>query len=171
MQIRFATDDDLPVLLALHNHAVKYLTAAWTETIDTLEDRKAWLDGRRLAGLPVVVATNDKGIVLGFGSFGPFRPREGYRFTAEHTIYVNPSAQRQGVGCALLRHLILLAREAGYHALVGGIDGENTASVALHEKCGFQISGQLPQVGTKFGRWLDLILVTLVLNTDDPARN
>ncbi|WP_289035382.1 GNAT family N-acetyltransferase [uncultured Roseibium sp.] len=167
MLLRHAVPEDLPGLLDIHNHAVRNLTAAWTDEVDTLEDRKNWLDKRRSDGEPVFVSVDEQGQVLGYGYYGSFRTRSGYRHTVEHSIYVAEGAQGKGVGSALLTRLIEEARQAGYHVLVGAVDGENKGSLAFHEKHGFETSVRLPQVGTKFGRWLDLFLVTLVL--DDNA--
>ncbi|MBS8262436.1 N-acetyltransferase [Roseibium polysiphoniae] len=167
MQLRQALPEDLPALLEIHNHAVRNLTAAWTDQQDTLEDRRRWLEERERDGLPVFVALDGQMQVLGYGSFGTFRARPGYRHTAEHTIYVAEGAQGKGVGSALLKRLIERARRDGFHVLVGAVDGENKGSLAFHQKHGFETSACLPQVGTKFGRWLDLYFVTLVL--DDRA--
>ncbi|POF34385.1 GNAT family N-acetyltransferase [Roseibium marinum] len=169
MNVRDAAPKDIPAILAIYNRAIRETTAAWTNREETLDDRLTWFEGRKKEGLPVLVAENDKGEVLAFASFGPFRPREGYRFTAEHTVYVDPKAQRQGVAFALLSQLIDIAGAKGLHLLLGVIDGENAASIALHEKLGFEVTGRLPQAGTKFGRWLDLVLMTLVLNAGMPA--
>jgi L-amino acid N-acyltransferase YncA len=166
--LRDATQEDLPILLSIHNHAVEHLTAAWTTKKDTLEERAAWLAEHEDAGLPVIVAEDDYGNVIGYGTYKPFRHREGYRLTVEHSLYVVESAQGSGVGRAILERLVQLARRDGYHVLVGAVDGENTASIALHKKLGFEVTGRLPQVGMKFGRWLDLALVTLILD-DRPA--
>lgn len=167
MIIRSATEKDLPALLDLHNHAVRNLTAAWTDTEDTLEDRRAWLMAREAAGFPVFVAIDDDGVVLGFATYGSFRDRSGYRATVEHSIYITDKAKGVGVGTALMSRLIEQARVDGHHVMVGAVDGENEASLAFHAKLGFEVSCRLPQVGQKFGRWLDLYLVTLVL--DDKA--
>ncbi|WP_417688126.1 GNAT family N-acetyltransferase [Roseibium sp.] len=168
MKLRTAATKDLPALLQIHNHAVRNLTAAWTEQEETVEERAIWLEGRGRDGFPVIVAVDDEDDVLGFGSFGPFRARPGYRKTVEHSIYVRSGAQGVGTGAALMQKLIELARADGYHVMVGAVDAENETSLKFHRKLGFDVSCKLPQVGTKFGRWLDLYMVTLVLN-DDPA--
>lgn len=164
MRLRDAEPADIPAILDLTNQAIRETTAAWTTREETLDDRLTWFEGRRLQDLPVIVATGDDGAVLGFASYGPFRAREGYRLTAEHTVYVNPAAQRRGVGRALVERLIEIATERGVHVLVGAVDADNTASLGLHRALGFETAARLPQTGTKFGRWLDLVLVARVLN-------
>ncbi|ADZ72147.1 GNAT family N-acetyltransferase [Polymorphum gilvum] len=169
MHLRDATAADLPALLAIHNDAVRTLKAIWTDKTETLEDRRTWFDGRRAAGFPVIVAEDAAGRVVGYGSYGPFRAKDGYRLTLEHSVYVDPATQGRGVGKALLKRLIELARADGYHVLVGAIDGENETSIALHRQFGFETVGRMPQVGIKFGQWLDLVLMTLVLdNRSEP---
>lgn len=163
MIIRNAEPRDVPAILALYNQAVRDTTAAWTSREETLDDRLTWFEARMSQGLPVLVATGPDDDVLGFASFGPFRPKEGYRLTVEHTLYVNPAAQRQGVGRKLLVRLMEIAETRGIHVLVGVVDGDNTPSIGLHEALGFEKTGHLPQVGTKFGRWLDLVFLTKVL--------
>lgn len=164
MHIRNATEEDLPGVLEIHNHAVRTLTAAWTTQEDSLEDRMAWLTSRQNDGYPVFVAVADDGEVLAFGTYGSFRARSGYRLTVEHSIYVKDGAKGKGLGRRLIERLIAQARADGYHAMVGAVDGQNEASLAFHKKLGFQASCLMPQVGMKFGRWLDLYLVTLLLD-------
>ncbi len=163
MHIRNGEPKDVPAILSLYNQAVRNTTAAWTTQEETLDDRLSWFECRIKNNQPVLVATDTDDTVLGFASFGPFRSREGYRFTAEHTVYVSPAAQRQGIGRTLLLRLMEIAELKGVHVLIGGIDGENTASIAFHERLGFEISGRLPETGTKFGRWLDLVFVSKIL--------
>ncbi|MEE4011252.1 N-acetyltransferase family protein [Roseibium sp. FZY0029] len=163
MLIRNAEPKDVPAILTRYNQAVRETTAAWTNREETLDERLTWFEGRMKQDLPVLVAVDDTDAVLGFASFGPFRPREGYRLTAEHSVYVDPAAQRRGIGRALLERLIEIAIAKNLHVLVGVIDGGNAASIALHEKLGFHVAGRLPEAGTKFGRWLDLVFVAKVL--------
>ncbi|MEM9633301.1 MAG: N-acetyltransferase family protein [Pseudomonadota bacterium] len=170
MNIRNAEPHDVPAILDLYNLAVRETTAAWTTQEETLDDRLTWFEARKSQGLPVIVAVGPDEEVLGFASYGPFRPKEGYRLTAEHTIYVDPTVQRQGIGHKLLVRLIEIANGRGVHVLVGVVDGDNRASIALHEKVGFEKTGHMPQVGTKFGRWLDLVFLTKVLNPMEPPK-
>ncbi len=163
--IRDATEADLPAILAITNQAIAETTAVWNNTPATLEARAAWLRDRRGRGFPVLVA-EDAGEVLGFASFGDFRPFEGYLHTVEHSIYVAPGAQRRGIGAALLDALVARAAAMGKHVIVGGIEAGNGASLALHRRAGFVEVGRLPEVGRKFGRWLDLVFMQKMLGGD-----
>jgi L-amino acid N-acyltransferase YncA len=156
--IRAASETDLPAILAIYNDAVENTTAIWNETPVDLVNRLNWFDARRAAGFPVLVV-EEEGRVAGYGSFGDFRPFEGYRVTVEHSLYVAADERRKGLGAALLAALIEEARKLGKRAMIGGIDGTNMASIALHAKFGFAEVGRLPGVGTKFGRPLDLVLM------------
>jgi len=163
MRIRDAEAKDIPAILALYNHAVRETTAAWTGQEEMLNDRLTWFEGRKSQGLPVIVAVDAADEVTGFASYGAFRAKEGYRYTAEHTVYVDPARHRQGIGRELLTRLMETAAANGIHVLVGGVDADNSASIALHEALGFKVTGRLPQTGAKFGRWLDLVFLTKVL--------
>jgi len=156
--IRAATDADLGAILAIYNDAVLNTTAIWNETPVDLENRRAWLAARSKAGFPVLVA-EEEGRVAGYGSFGDFRPFEGYRVTVEHSIYVAADFRGKGFGAALLAALIDEARRLDKHVMIGGVDAANAISIALHAKFGFVEAGRLPGVGVKFGRPLDLVLM------------
>ena len=160
--IRAATDADLPAILAIYNDAVLNTTAIWNETPVDLDNRRAWILARAAAGFPVFVA-DEAGRVLGYGSFGDFRPFEGYRVTVEHSLYVEAAARGRGLGKSLLTALVDEARRLGKRAMIGGIDGTNGPSIALHVKFGFVEVGRLPGVGTKFGKPLDLVLMQKTL--------
>jgi L-amino acid N-acyltransferase YncA len=157
MHIRDATEDDLPAILAIYNHAILTSNAVYSETPATLEDRRAWLAARRAQNFPVLVA-EDRGI-LGFASFGEFRPWPGYAATVEHSVFVLEAAQRRGLGTALLQRLVDEARHRDKHVMIAGIDAENAASIAMHRNLGFTEAGVLREVAQKFGRWLDLVLM------------
>jgi phosphinothricin acetyltransferase len=160
--IRRATEADLPAILAIYNDAVLNTTAIWNETPVDLENRRAWLLARAAVGFPVLVA-EESGRVVGYGSFGDFRPFEGYRVTVEHSLYVDAAERSRGFGKALLSALVDEARNLDKRAMIGGIDGTNAPSIALHAKFGFLEVGRLPGVGTKFGRPLDLVLMQKTL--------
>ena len=160
--IRRATEGDLPAILAIYNDAVLNTTAIWNETPVDLANRSEWFRARSAAGFPVLVA-EQAGRVLGYASFGDFRPFEGYRVTVEHSLYVEAAARGRGLGKALLSALIEEAHRLGKRAMVGGIDATNVPSIALHRKFEFTEVGRLPGVGTKFGQPLDLVLMQKTL--------
>lgn len=164
MQVRSATDHDVPGILAIYNDAVLHTTAIWNDRVVDAADRSAWLAARQAAGFPVLVATDHVGCVLGYASFGEWRAWDGYRHTVEHSIYVAAEYRRGGVGSTLLTALIGRARDAGKHTMVAGIEAGNAASIALHERLGFTRAGLLHGVGTKFGAWLDLAFLQLILD-------
>lgn len=167
MNIRPATQADLPAILEIHNDAIRRLDAIWTETEETLEDRRAWLKERQEKGFGVFVA-EEAGKVLGHAGYGAYRPRSGYDRTIEHSIYLREEAQGRGVGKALMDAVIADARAKGFHLMVAVVDAKNTGSIAFHERLGFVHMGTLPQAGHKFGRWLDQVNMYLIVN-DDPA--
>ena len=165
LKIRPAIPADLPAILEIYNHAVLHSTAIWVETPADLDDRRAWLGSRKMAGFPVLVADSEpeSASVIGYGSFGEFRAYEGFRYTVEHSVYVMDEAQGRGIGKMLLRALIEEARGMGKRVMVGAIDASNYASLALHEHMGFEETGRMPGVGEKFGKRLDMVLVQLML--------
>lgn len=162
MLIRDTVRADLPEILLVHNAAIADTTAIWDEELVDLAEREAWLAGRRDAGMAVLTAEID-GRVAGYASYGQYRPKSGYRLTVENSVYVADGFLRRGVATALMAELIARARTDGLHAMVAGIESTNSTSIALHEKFGFAVVGVMPQVGVKFGRWLDLTWMQLLL--------
>jgi phosphinothricin acetyltransferase len=161
-EIRDADEAHLAGILAIYNHAVEHTTAIWNEVLVDLDNRRAWWRGRVDLGFPVLVAV-DGDRVLGYASYGPFRAFDGYRLTVEHSVYVAEAARRRGVASVLLEVLEDRARKAGLHVMLGGIAAENAASLMLHEKLGFAETARLPEVGLKFGRYLDLVFMQKLL--------
>ncbi|MEA5670240.1 N-acetyltransferase family protein [Pseudomonas sp. MH2] len=162
-QIRDALPEDVAGILDIYNDAVRNTTAIWNEQQVDLANRKAWVAARVEQGYPVLVAVDESG-VLGYASFGDWRTFEGYRFTVEHSVYVRGDQRGKGLGPVLMQLLIERARSCGKHVMVAAIESGNAASVRIHERLGFVVTGQMPQVGVKFGRWMDLTLMQLVLN-------
>ncbi|MGG7536443.1 GNAT family N-acetyltransferase [Rhizobium sp. NLR8a] len=160
--LRDATEADLPAIRDIYNHAVEHTTAIWNETLVDLENRREWLSARNGRGFPVIVA-DKSGQVAGYASYGDWRAFEGYRHTVEHSVYVEKDHRSAGIGEALMRELIARAAAANIHVMIAGIEADNTASIRLHEKLGFRIVGRFSEVGTKFGRWLDLTCMELRL--------
>lgn len=157
-----AGEAHLPGILAIYNHAVAHTTAIWNDVLVDLDNRRGWWCGRVDAGLPVLVVVEGEQ-VLGYASYGPFRAFDGYRQTVEHSVYVAETARRRGAATALLQAIEAEARRAGMHVLLGGIAADNEPSLELHRKLGFVETGRMPQVGQKFGSWLDLVFMQKIL--------
>jgi len=163
MSIRFARKADCAAIAEIYNHAVLYTAAIWNDQTVDADNRIAWFEARTIAGYPVLVREED-GVVTGYASFGDWRSFDGFRHTVEHSVYVHPDHQGKGLGRKLLSRLIDEARDCGKHVMVAGIESQNQASLHLHQSLGFVVTAQMPQVGTKFGRWLDLTFMQLQLD-------
>lgn len=167
ISIRDATIDDLPAVTEIYNAVVPQTTVVWSDVLQTLEERRRWFDRQTQDNFPVHVAVDDSSQrLVGFAAYSHFRGAgywPGYRFTVEHTIHVARQHQGRGVGQALLRSLLDRARDAGLHVMVGALDGDNEGSLRFHRRLGFEVVGKMPEVGRKFDRWLDLILVQRIL--------
>ena len=163
--IRDAHDADMPRCRELYNALIDTTTAAWTEQQQTLDERQSWFRRQQRDGHPVLVA-EDTSEVVGFASYGSFRGSgkwTGYRYTVEHTIHVDRDHWGQGVGRSLMEELISRARRDDVHVMVGAIDSDNIDSIRFHERLGFVETARMPEVGHKFGRWLDLVLMQRIL--------
>ncbi len=160
--IRDATEADLAAIRDIYNDAVEHTTAIWNDQLIDVENRRAWMELRRARGFPVLVAELD-GKVAGYASYGDWRAFDGYRHTVEHSVYVHKDARGAGIGRALMEALIGRAREGRVHVMIAAIEAGNSASVRLHEGLGFRLVGVHREVGTKFGRWLDLAMMELML--------
>ena len=158
MQIRDAIESEFEQITAIYNDVLTHSTAIYNDRPATLADRLAWWRSRLDQHYPVLVATDDQQ-VCGFASFGDFRSWPGYRFTVEGTVHVASDRRGHGVGSLLLKSLIDRARQAGKHSMIAGVDSENTASLQFLERFGFQHAGYLPEVGYKFDRYLNLVLL------------
>ena len=157
--IRSANHEDLPAIVEIYNEGGVATTASYDVEPVTLEDRAAWFERLRNQGHPVLVL-EENGQVVGFASYGPFRDKAAYRHTVEHSVYVAEGSRSNGVGRMLLCALLDHARGRGVHVMLGVLDADNTASRAFHKSLGFIESAVLPEVGRKFGRWLDVVFVT-----------
>jgi len=160
--IRPAVDADLDEILSIHNLAIRESLAIWTDVEVDRADRERWLAAHVADGHPVIVAEID-GRVAGYAAYGQWREKLGYRFTVENSVYVAEEFQRRGVARALMVELIRLAREAGMHTMIAGIEAGNTASIELHRQLGFEEPVVIREAGTKFDAWLDLAFLRLQL--------
>lgn len=170
--IRKALESDLPGILDIYNDAILNTTALYTYEPMTLPMISQWFADKSAKDLPVYVADIGHDIadirrnVAGFASYGPFRPWPAYKYTVEHSIYVHKEHRGKGLAKKLLRTLIDHATADNLHTIVAGIDSENEVSINLHRQFGFQTTGQLSQVGYKFGRWLDLVFMQKILENN-----
>ena len=169
MTIRPATEQDIPAITAIYNEVVANSNAVWTEKPDIEANRLAWMKARRALGYPVLVATEDSA-VLGYGTFGDFRAWPGYRHSVEHSVYIHADHRGRGLGRAIMDELVSEAAALGKHVLIAGIDGGNTASIRLHVRAGFVEVARMPEVGRKFGRWLDLVFMQRILDAPGAPR-
>ena len=163
--IRLATLADQPSILEIYNDAVLGLTASYDYEPRSMQDQNAWFQERQSSGWPVLVATPREHAdrVLGWGALSQFRPRPGYRFTGETTVYVHKEVRGRGLGGLILPALVEAGRQKGLHALIAAVDADNFASLRIHERCGFEIVGGMHEIGRKFDRWLDITWLQMML--------
>ena len=152
-------------ILAIFNDAIVHSTALYDYKPRTPESMVGWFDAKSRGNYPVIGAEDEAGTLMGFASYGPFRPHPAYKYTVEHSVYVDARFRGQGLGRALLGAVILAAEKQDYHVMVGGIDAANAVSIKLHESLGFTSCGIVRHAGFKFGRWLDLAFYQLILRT------
>src|SRR5436309_3588403 len=162
-EIRPATLADLPFITGIYAHAVRYGTATFELTPPDLAEMtrrfRALIDG----GFPYFVASLD-GRVVGYAYAGAYRPRPAYRFTVENSVYLEPAIHRLGIGLQLLQRLIAECEARGYRQMIAVIgDSANAGSIGVHSRTGFAMIGTHPNVGFKFGRWLDTVMMQRAL--------
>lgn len=158
IHLRPATSGDAATINAIYNHYVLHSDSTLQLKPSTDEERHAWLEAQASAGLPVLIAEKD-GEPVGWGALVKFNPREGYRFTLEDSVYVHHQRHGRGVGKALLTELLDRARALGAHSVIAKITGSQAPSIALHRAFGFVEVGRLPEVGFKFERWVDVVML------------
>lgn len=161
--IRAVQAADARGILDIVNDAILNTTAWYDHVPWTPERVTEWQAAKAADGWPVIVAEAPGGSVAGFGSFGPFRARQAYAKTAEHSVYVAKAYRGQGCGRRLLEALVEEARARSLHTLIGGVDSENGGSLAFHRALGFEEAGRLREVGRKFDRWLTLVFMQKLL--------
>ncbi len=161
--LRLATEEDLASINDIYNYYVEFSTSTYQLQAEPLHARTAWFHEHHPDRYPVTVVELE-GRVVAWGSLSKFRERDGYWPTVECSVYVDHRYHRRGLGRMILADLIVRARRAGFHSIIGGISADQTPSVALHAALGFHKTALLKQVGIKFGRWLDVIYMQLMLD-------
>ena len=162
-EIRPTTAADLPFITAIYEHAVRHGTATFELIPPDLAEMTRRFNALTDGGFPYFVAVLDARVV-GYAYAGPYRPRPAYRFTVENSVYLDPSAHRRGIGLLLMQRLIAECEERGFRQMIAVIgDSANAGSIGVHRRCGFQMIGTHPNVGLKFGRWLDTVMMQLAL--------
>jgi L-amino acid N-acyltransferase len=166
LSIRLASHADLPQILDIYNDIILHTTAVYDYEPHNLEMRRQWFDAKARDGYPIFVADENER-VIGFSSFGPFRAWAAYAFSVENSVYVAKESRGKGIGRLLLSPLIDAAKNKKMHVMIASIDATNTASYRLHRSFGFEEVAHFREVGYKFGKWLDLKFLQLIL--DGPA--
>lgn len=164
MQLRDATVGDADAILEIYNHQILTSTATFDLVPRTLAQQQDWLT-QRSGAHAVIVAELDDGSIGGFGALSAYRERAGYSTTVEDSVYVSESHKREGLGRMLLEELVARARSHGFHAMMAKVVGGHDASIELHRNCGFEVIGTEREVGRKFGRWLDVVLMEQLLSS------
>jgi phosphinothricin acetyltransferase len=163
LEIRPTIAADLPLITGIYEHAVRFGTATFELTPPDLAEMTRRFNALMDGGFPYFVAVVE-GRVVGYAYAGPYRPRPAYRFTVENSVYLEPATHRRGIGLQLLQRLIVESEARGYRQMIAVIgDSANAGSIGVHTRCGFQMIGTHPNVGLKFGRWLDTVMMQLPL--------
>jgi len=152
-------------ILMIFNDAIANSTALYDYKPRAPESMVGWFDAKAKGRYPVIGVEDDAGALMGFASYGAFRAWPAYKYTIEHSIYVDARFRGRGLGRLLLKEIVAAAQGQDYHVMVGGIDAANSVSIRLHEGLGFEHCGTVRQAGFKFGRWLDLAFYQLILRT------
>lgn len=160
--IRRARSADLPTITDIYNAAGVGTTASYDLDPVTVEDRAAWLAKHAAKDHPVLVLAAD-GVVVGYANYGTFRDKAGYAHTVEHSVYIRDGYRASGGGRMLMNALIDHARGHGVHAMLGFVDADNAHSIDFHRRLGFVEVARMPEVGRKFDRWLDVVIMQLTL--------
>ncbi len=162
MHVRVAEERDGEAIRAIYNLEVTTSTVTFDLVPRSREDQQAWLRSRSGAHVALVAVDKDGG-VAGFGSLSPYRDRPAYRTSVEDSVYVHRDRQGLGIGKLLLASLLEAATASGFHAVLARVVGGHEASIGLHRSQGFDVVGTEREVGRKFGRWLDVVLMQKLL--------
>lgn len=162
--------DHAQAIVDIFNYEIANTTALYEYHPRDLQTMKTWFDIKSKNNFPVIGAINDDGVLIGFASYGTFRAWAAYKYTVEHSVYIEKSFRGKGIAKALMEKLIAEAKQQKLHVIVGAIDAANAASITLHKKLGFTYSGTIKHAGFKFGKWLDFDFYQIILETPhDPV--
>jgi L-amino acid N-acyltransferase YncA len=163
--LRDASPADADAIASIYGYWVLNGTGTFEEVVPSADEMRARMAAIAKSGMPWLVACDPSGTVKGYAYASPFRPRTGYRWCVEDSVYVEPNMHGQGLGRTLLQNLIGRVESTGIRQVLAVIgDSENRGSIALHRASGFEDAGVFRDVGYKFGRWLDIVLMQLTLN-------
>jgi phosphinothricin acetyltransferase len=163
IKVRFAQNKDLPKILEILNYEILNSTAIYDYDEKTPEELLDWFAEKQRKGMPLIVAEKDNDVV-GYGTYGDFRDKIGYRLTVEHSVYIAKNHRRKGIGGLILKELVEIAKKEGLHIMIAGLDGANMESFEFHKKHGFKEVGTFKEVGFKFDQWLDVTFMQLNLD-------
>ena len=166
IQIRLAKQKDAETIREIYNHEVRNSTATFDLVERSTEEQEEWLTERSGAFSVLVAEMSNK--ILGFASLSPYKSRAAYRTTVEDSIYINEEFRNQGIAGELLFHLLEVAKSSGFHAVIARIGGANEASIALHQRFDFEIVGTEKEIGWKFGKWQDVVVMQKIINAGGP---
>jgi L-amino acid N-acyltransferase YncA len=174
LTLREASPADAAAIAAIYGYWVLNGTGTFEETVPSPDEMAGRMAAVAKSGMPWLVACDAQGAIKGYAYASPFRPRTGYRWSVEDSVYVAPDLHGRGLGGTMLKALIARVEATGVRQMLAVIgDSENRGSIALHRACGFQDAGVFKDVGYKFERWLDIVLMQLTLNggaTTPPER-
>ena len=163
VSLRAAQERDAEVIAEIYNYEVEHSTATFDLVPRSVEVQREWILARSGAFSALVADDSSVGVV-GFAALSTYRDRAGYRTTVENSVYVHRDHQRRGIGRLLLGALLEVARDSGFHTVIARIDSQSTGSLALHESLGYVVVGVERQIGRKFGRWLDSVIMQKMLS-------
>jgi len=166
IQIRLAEQKDSEAIREIYNHEVRNSTATFDLVERSTKEQEDWLNERSGAFSVLVAVMSNK--IVGFASLSPYKARAAYRTTVEDSIYVNEEFRNQGIAGKLLSHLLEVAESSGFHSVIARIGGANEASIALHQRFDFEIVGTEKEIGRKFGKWQDVVVMQTILNVGGP---
>jgi len=167
LRVRLATVADAAAMLDIYNPEVEQRISTFDLRPRTFDEQRRWIADRSGAFSAVVAALEPAGeaepSIVGFASLSPYKERPAYSTTVENSVYVSRQHGGQGIGRALMNHIINVARDSGFHSIIARVEASGEASRALHATCGFRLVGIEHEVGRKFGKWLSVAVYQLEL--------